>query len=79
MYREQMLKDEKEPGTIYEMNTESYMDTAILDENEYIAKAEPKYQQANNEFEKQETKTVAPGELMAKSSCSSKSSKNTSG
>ena len=60
MYREQMLKDEKEPGTIYEMNTESYMDTAILDENEYIAKAEPKYQQANKEFEKQETKTVAP-------------------
>ena len=39
MYREDMIKQDKQPGNIYEMDNESYMDTAAVNEDEYIDNA----------------------------------------
>lgn len=60
MYREQMIKEEKEPGSIYEMDSESYMDTAAMDENEYMNRADTKYREANKEFQKEEAQQKTP-------------------
>lgn len=54
MYREDMLKQEKQPGNIYEMDNESYMDTAAVNEDEYINNASLEYQKVNSEFEEHE-------------------------
>lgn len=67
MYREQMLKEDKEPGNVYEMDNESYMDTAVMDENEYIDNAAPEFQQANKEFE--DNKQVAAPSIIKKDDC----------
>ena len=44
MYREDMIKQDKQPGNIYEMDNESYMDTAAINEDEYIDNASLEYQ-----------------------------------
>ena len=50
MYREDMIKQDKQPGNIYEMDNESYMDTAAINEDEYIDNASLEYQKVNSEF-----------------------------
>ena len=59
MYREDMVQQGKEPGSVYEMDDNSYLNTAIVDTDEYIKKAEPVYQEANEEFEKQSNITIS--------------------
>lgn len=36
MYREDMVQQGKEPGSVYEMDDNSYLNTAIVDTDEYI-------------------------------------------
>lgn len=55
-----MIKEEKEPGSIYEMDSESYMDTAAMDENEYMNRTDTKYREANKEFQKEEAQQKTP-------------------
>lgn len=54
MYREDMIKQDKQPGNIYEMDNESYMDTAAINEDEYIDNASLEYQKVNSEFKQHE-------------------------
>ena len=54
MYREDMIKQDKQPGNIYEMDNESYMDTAAVNEDEYIDNASLEYQKVNSEFKQHE-------------------------
>ena len=43
-----MIKQDKQPGNIYEMDNESYMDTAAVNEDEYIDNASLGYPQYHN-------------------------------
>lgn len=53
MWRDKQLREGKEPGEMYAMNQESYMETGNMEAGEYVAGAEQQYKDANAEFEAQ--------------------------
>lgn len=54
MWKEKQLRNGEQPGEIYEMDENSYMNTGTLGEEEYIGAADPKFQEANMQFEQNE-------------------------
>lgn len=53
MWKDKQLREGKEAGEMYGMDEESYMDTGRMEAEDYVADSEPKYQEANAEFEEQ--------------------------
>lgn len=53
MWREKQLQLGNDVGEMYSIDQESYAATGELDQGDYIANADYKYQEANQEFEKQ--------------------------
>ncbi len=56
MWKDKQLREGKEPGEMYVMNQESYMDTGTMAAEEYVTTSDQKYQAANAEFETQSEK-----------------------
>lgn len=54
MWKEKQLRNGEQPGEMYEMDENSYMNTGTLGEEEYIGAADPKFQEANMQFEQNE-------------------------
>lgn len=53
LWRDQQIRQGKEdPGEMYTMDQNSYAETAAVTEDEYVESADPQYQEANQEFEK---------------------------
>lgn len=57
MWKDKQLREGKEPGEMYEMNQDSYMNTSRMSEQDYVADSDQVYKDANAEFEKQSTET----------------------
>lgn len=55
MWKDKQLSQGKEAGSLYEMNPSSYMDTGEIDQGDYVANSDRKYQEVNEEFEKNST------------------------
>lgn len=53
MWRDKQLQMGKEVGEMYSIDENSYMATGEMDQGDYIANADQKYQEANQEFEEQ--------------------------
>lgn len=56
MWKDKQMREGKEPGEMYDMDQESYMDTGQMEAEDYVADSDPKYQEVNEEFEKQSEK-----------------------
>ena len=56
MWKDKQVREGKEPGEMYDMDEESYMDTGQMEAEDYVADSDQKYQEANEEFEKQSQK-----------------------
>ena len=64
MWKDKQLREGKDPGEMYEMNQDSYMNTSRMSEQDYVADSDQVYKDANAEFEKQSAEppwTVAMG------------------
>ena len=57
MWKDKQIGEGKEPGEMYTMEQESYLNTATLNQDEYTTQTDEKYQSANEEFEKNAEKT----------------------
>lgn len=53
MWKDKQLREGKEPGEMYDMDQESYMDTGRMEAENYVSGSDQKYQEANAEFEAQ--------------------------
>lgn len=51
MWKKKLLNEGKDPGEMYAMDQQSYMNMSSVDAKEYIANSEPQYQEANAEYE----------------------------
>ena len=56
MWKEKQLQLGKQPGEMYEMNQESYLNTASMDAADYIKNSDPACQQVQKEYEAQSKK-----------------------
>lgn len=56
MWKDKQLREGKEPGEMYAMDQESYMETSRMEEGEYVAASEPQYKEADAQFEEQARK-----------------------
>lgn len=63
MWRAKQIKDGKEPGEIYQMSQESYMNTGSVSAASYINGSDQKYQEANKEFEQNSTQVLWTAKL----------------
>lgn len=57
MWKEKQIGEGKEPGELYMMGQESYLNTATVNQDDYTTQTDEKYQAANEEFENQEEVT----------------------
>lgn len=53
MWKDKQLREGKEPGEMYDMDQESYMDTGRMEAEDYVSGSDQEYQEANAEFEAQ--------------------------
>lgn len=54
MWKEKKVGEGNEPGEMYTMEQESYLNTATMSQYDYATQTDEKYRAANEEFEKQE-------------------------
>ena len=54
MWKEKKVGEGSEPGEMYTMEQESYLNTATMSQYDYATQTDEKYRAANKEFEKQE-------------------------
>lgn len=54
MWKEKKVGEGSEPGEMYTMEQESYLNTATMSQYDYATQTDEKYRAANEEFEKQE-------------------------
>lgn len=54
MWKEKKVGEGSEPGEMYSMEQESYLNTATMSQYDYATQTDEKYRAANEEFEKQE-------------------------
>lgn len=68
MWKEKQIADGREPGELYTMEQESYLNTATMNQYDYATQTDEKYQAANEEFEKQEEVTPWTADLAKENS-----------
>lgn len=57
LWKDKQLREGKEPGEMFEMNQESYMNTSRISEEDYVASSDQVYKDANAEFEQKSEQT----------------------